>query len=337
MAERSDERGSAIVIALFVLVLISVFVAFALSRSSAEAFAIGNETKEGRAFYAAQGSLEMMTRNFTKEFEVNLRPTTTDFDDVRTAAVPGLSTGSGGTFTFNQEVLQTSNNAPIVLPSGDFAGLYAKRDTWRLRTTAEDNVGVQVQLTRNILNNLIPIFQFGIFYDDDLEFHPGPRFDFGGRVHSNGSLFLQANDGLYFSSKVTAANFIYTDVSKNGTIWSNWNDEVYIKNALGTYVQVQYNMGSVLQNPVNGAPVSTNPPPAIPLPTAYNSANWSANAALFDGNLSANTRQLKLPLKLNSDNTAQNLGLREIVKRGKTVGDMWNAAATGTPNIVAVT
>ncbi|MFN0277792.1 MAG: hypothetical protein ACKVRN_04225, partial [Pyrinomonadaceae bacterium] len=42
-------------------------------------------------------------------------------------------------------------------------------------------------------------------------------------------------------------------------------------------------------------------------------------------------------LKLNSDNTAQNLGLREIVKRGKTVGDMWNAAATGTPNIVAVT
>ncbi len=339
VVNKADQRGSAIVIALFILVLISVFVALALSRSSAEAAAVGNETKEGRTFYAAQGSLELMARNFNKKFEVNLRPTSVDFDDVRNAAVPGLSTTSGGVFTFNQEVDATSNNAPVVLPSGDFAGLYAKRDTWRLRTTATDNVGVQVQLTRNILNNLVPIFQFGIFYDDDLEFHPGPRFDFGGRVHSNGSLFMQASTGLYFASKVSAANFIFTDVSKNGSVWSTWDDNVYVKNASGTYVQLQYNMGSVLQNPVNGLPVTTNPSPAIPLPTAYNSANWNANQTLFDGNLAANVRQLKLPLKLNSDNTNQNLDMAEIVKRGKKVGDLWNAGG-GTvtaPNIIAVT
>ncbi|MBK8467090.1 MAG: pilus assembly PilX N-terminal domain-containing protein [Chloracidobacterium sp.] len=334
-ADRENEKGSAIVIALFVLALISIFAALAMSRSSAEAAAVGNETKESKAFYAAQGSLEMMTRNFNKKFEINLKPTTADFDDVRTAAVPGLS----GPFTFNQEVIPTSNNVPTVLPGGDFKGLYAKRDTWRLRTTATDNVGVQVQLTRNILNNLIPIFQFGIFYDDDLEFHPGPRFDFGGRVHSNGSLFMQAGDGLYFSSKVSAANFIFTDVSKNGSAWTNWDDDVYIKNASGTYVQLQYNMGSVLASPANGAPVGTSPAPAIPLPTAYNSTNWGTNKALFDGNLDANVRELKLPLKLNSDNTNQNLDLIEIVKRGKSVGDVWNNG-TGTvssPNLSAVT
>jgi len=336
----ANERGSAIVIALFVLTLISVFVALALSRSSAEASAVGNETKEGRTFYAAQGSLEMMTRNFNKKFEVNLKPSSAEFDDVRNAAVPGLSVGSGsGIYNFNQEVLQTSNNAAVVLQDKDFAGLYAKRDTWRLRTTATDNVGVQVQLTRNILNNLVPIFQFGIFYDDDLEFHPGPRFDFGGRVHSNGSLFMQASTGLYFSSKVSAANFIYTDVSKNGSAWSTWDDNVYIKNAANNYVQLQYNMGSVLASPVNGPPVTTTPPPAIPRPTAYNSANWTANKALFDGNLDANVRELKLPIKLNSDNTNQNLDLIEVVKRGKNVGDVWNNG-TGTvssPNLSAVT
>ncbi len=338
--KRSGEKGSAIVIALFVLALISVFVALALSRSSAEAAAVGNETKETRTFYAAQGSLETMTRNFNKKFEVNLRPTTVDFDDVRNAAVPNLSIGSGtGIFAFNQEVLQTSNNAPVVLNGGPFSGLYAKRDTWRLRTTATDNVGVQVQLTRNILNNLVPIFQFGIFYDDDLEFHPGPRFDFGGRVHSNGSLFMQANTGLYFSSKVSAANFIFTDVSKNGSAWTNWDDNVFVKNASGNYVQLQYNMGSVLRNPANGSPVSTTPPPSIPLPTAYNSANWGANKALFDGNLEANVRELKLPLKLNSDNTNQNLDLVEVVKRGKSVGDVWNngTGTTSSPNLSAVT
>lgn len=332
------ESGSAIVIALFCLALISVFVALALSRSSAEAAATGNETAEARAFYAAQGSLEMMTRNFNKKFEVNIKPTNADFDDVRNAVVPGLSTGAGGNFDFVQEVLQTSNDTPVVLSGGPFSGLYAKRDNWRLRTTATDASGVQVQLSRNILNNLVPIFQFGVFYDDNLEFHPGPRFDFGGRVHSNGSLFLQATTGLYFSSKVTTANHVFTDVSKNGTPWTNWDDNVFIKNASGTYVQLANNMGSVLTTPANGSPVTSNPAEAIPNPTAYASTSWPTNQSLFDGNLVANSPLLQLPLKLNSDITNQNLDLVEVIKRGKKVGDLrYDGTGTVTaPGIVPV-
>jgi Tfp pilus assembly protein PilX len=335
----AGQRGSAIVIALFVLALISVFVALALSRSAAGAAAIGNETAESRSFYAAQGSLEMMTRNFNKQFEVNIHPSDTDFNTVRNAAVPGLSTSNGGNYTFYQEVLQTSNGTPVVLTGGPFSGLYAKRDTWRLRTTATNNTGVQVQLTRNILNNLVPIFQFGVFYDDNMEFHPGPLFDFGGRVHTNGSLFLQATTGLYFSSKVTAANFIYTDTSKNGSPWTNWSDQIFIKNASGTYVRLHYNMGSVLASPVNGSPVVSTPPQTIPNPTAYNNASWNTNKVLFDGNLLANVAPLQLPIKLNSDNTGQNLDLVEVLKRAKSVGDLRNDG-TGTvtsPGISAVT
>ena len=340
----ANQKGSAIVIALFVLALVSVFVALAMSRSAADAAAVGNETSEARTFYAAQGSLESMTRNFDKIYDVRLNPSATDITDVQNAAVPGLSAPAGN-FTFNQSVLLTSARVPVVLSGGPFSGLYAIRDTWRLQTTATDtygivtasttnNSGTQVQLTRNILNNLIPIFQFGIFYDDDLEFHPGPRFDFGGRVHSNGSIFLMAGTGLYFSSKVTAAKHVFTDVAKNGTASTNWGDNVFVKNASSTYVQLRSYMGSVLTSPVNGAPASTTP-----LPTTYSSANWTTNKALFDGNLVAYSPLLQLPLKLNSDLTSQNLDLVEIVKRGKQVGDVYNNK-TGTvaaPNIVAVT
>ena len=340
----ANQKGSAIVIALFVLALVSVFVALAMSRSAADAAAVGNETSEARTFYAAQGSLESMTRNFDKIYDVRLNPTASDITNVQNATVPGLS-APAGSFTFNQSVLQTSTRVPVVLSGGPFSGLYAIRDTWRLQTTATDtygivtasttnNSGTQVQLARNILNNLIPIFQFGIFYDDDLEFHPGPRFDFGGRVHSNGSIFLMAGTGLYFSSKVTAAKHVFTDVAKNGTASTNWGDNVFVKNASSTYVQLHSYMGSVLTSPVNGAPASTTP-----LPTTYTSANWTTNKALFDGNLVAYAPLLQLPLKLNSDLTSQNLDLVEIVKRGKSVGDLYNNK-TGTvaaPNIVAVT
>jgi len=336
---RSGEKGSAIVIALFVLALISVFVALAMSRSSAEAIATGNETAEARAFYAAQGSLEQMTRNFNKKFEVTIRPGTADFASVQTAGVPGLSTDQGGIYSFAQQVIEPATSGqPVVLAGGPFAGLYAKRDAWRLRTTATDPNGIQVQLQRDVLNNLVPIFQFGIFYDDDLEFHPGPRFDFGGRVHSNGSLFLMAGTGLYFSSKVTTSNFLYTDTSKNGSPYSNWGENVFVKNASNTYVQLLHNMGSV-QATANGAPVVESPAPSIPLPVAYNNPNWPTYKARFDGNLVANAPRLQLPIKLNSDSTNQNLDLVEVIKRGKEVGDLYNAGG-GTvtaPNLQPVT
>ncbi|MBC8159732.1 MAG: hypothetical protein H7Z42_00815 [Roseiflexaceae bacterium] len=116
-----------------------------------------------------------------------------------------------------------------------FQGLNALQDRWLLNClvthTATD---VQVNVQRYFLNNRIPIFQFGIFYDDDMEFHPGPRFDFGGRVHSNANLFFAGNTGLYFSSKVTAHKQVFTDVGKNGSPYSTWGDNVHIKNADGS-------------------------------------------------------------------------------------------------------
>ena len=41
----------------------------------------------------------------------------------------------------------------------------------------------------------IPVFQFGIFSENDLSFFAGPDFTFGGRVHTNQNLFLAQDDG----------------------------------------------------------------------------------------------------------------------------------------------
>ncbi|MCY7348118.1 MAG: hypothetical protein LH614_18150 [Pyrinomonadaceae bacterium] len=329
----SQQRGSAIVIALFVLVLISVFVALALSRTTAEAIAVGNETAEGRTTYAAQGSLEMMTRNFNKVFETRLSPADTDFDPLRAAAVPGI-TG----YTFNQEVDRTSENRIAVIERDAFAGLYATRDNWRLRTTATDSSGVQVQLTRNIVNNRIPIFQFGIFYNDDLEFHPGPRFDFGGRVHSNGSLFMMAGTGLYFNSRVSAVGEIVTDIGRNGKPSTTWGENVFIKNG-ATDVQLKANMGSVLTTPASGTPVFQdlmNKPKLYnaDMPVVYESASWTANQALFGGNLLARQKPLDLPLRISSLAANVPVDYIELIKRGRNVGDLYNSGGTPTAPVI---
>lgn len=323
---RTNEQGSAVVIALFVLVLVSLFVVLATSRTAAESFAVGNEASEGRTFYAAQGSLEIMTHNFNKVFERRLSPTQADLDIVvnpaRVNSVAGFEN-----FTFQQEldpIPLSAEERTVVLPGGPFAGLYAIRGNWRLRTTVTDPQGTQVQLTRNILNNQIPIFQFGIFYDDDLELYRPPLFSFGGRVHSNRHFFVSPGpDGVYFDSRVTAAGHVITQTWRNGYTGDNYNN-TYIKDAAGINRQLHRNNGSVL----NGTPNIFSSEPD--LPESMENPGWATSSAVFDGNLQAQAPELKLPLKV-GDNAAQ-AELIDMIKRGKEIdnGAGGDLASNGT-------
>lgn len=300
------QSGSALVIALFVLALVGMFVALAMSRTASEAVAVGNETDELRTFYAAQGSLESMTRNFNKVFDVKLSPTSIDLDGVRNATVPELG-APAGEYTFVQEVQKTSDSTTAVLSGGPFSGLNALRDNWRLRTTATSQTGTQVQLTRNILNNRVPIFQFGVFYDDDLELFRPPLFSFGGRVHSNRHFFLSPGaEGVFFDSRVTAVGEIITQSWRNGFSGDMLNNQTFIKNASGVFKQLLPTEGSVL----NGSPNIFASDPD--LPSSKINPNWDAQSAKFDGNLVAHVAPLKLPLKIGS-----NGDLIEMIRRGK--------------------
>ncbi len=317
IGSKRNENGSAIVIALLILTLLTAFVALAVTRTSNETIATSNDAAESRAFSAAQGCLEIMTRNFDKIFEEKLSPAPSDLLHVESLKPPGFDTN----YDFEQHITQTEATRTVVMSGQLLQGLNALRDEWRVDCTGTDKTnGVQVAQRRKFYNNRVPIFQFGIFYDDDLEFHPGPRFDFGGRVHSNGNMFLMAQTGLYFSSRVSAAGQIFTDVGRNGRPWTTWNENVWIKNGSGTYVKLTHTMGSVLKAPTNGSPVFSNPD----MPTVYKNTGWASNQGLFQGNLLSEQKTLNLPLKIASTIAGAPLDYIELIKRGKNVGDLYN-------------
>lgn len=314
---KNSDKGSAMVVALLVLTLVSAFVALAVTRTTNETIAASNDAAETKAFSAAQGSLEIMTRNFDKIFDQKLSPAPSDLQHVMDLKPPGLESS----YDFVQNIQQTKVTETVVMSGNLLQGLNALRDEWQIESTATEKAsGVQVALRRKFYNNRVPVFQFGIFYDDDLEFHPGPRFDFGGRVHSNGNLFLMAQTGLYFSSRVSAVGQVLTDVGRNGRPWTQWDENVWIKNGSGSYVKLTHDMGSVLKNTVNGGPVFSNPD----MPVVYRNAVWPAKKALFQGNLLAEQKRLDLPLKIASTINGNALDYVELVKRGRNVGDLYN-------------
>ena len=86
-------------------------------------------------------------------------------------------------------------------------------------TASATRGGAEVRMRRTLQTVAIPVFQFGMFSETDLAFHAGAEdFNFLGRVHTNGNLFLAAATGgtLTIGDRVTAAKDIIRTNLPNG-------------------------------------------------------------------------------------------------------------------------
>jgi Tfp pilus assembly protein PilX len=163
----------------------------------------------------------------------------------------------------------------VTLSEGANAGLNAQTIPFTLEVTAQVPVGAEARLTRVAQVALIPVFQFGIFSDSDLSFFAGPNFNFGGRVHSNGHIFLAEGNGstLTLSQKVTSAGQIVRAFLANG--WdttSNYTGVVNVVTTPGNYRNLTVTEGSVVGAPGSSSNASW---PGLSL-TTYNGNILSA-------------------------------------------------------------
>jgi hypothetical protein len=141
---------------------------------------------------------------------------------------------SNAAASFTSAEIDAKNRATKM--SGDDA-LIASYDN-KAASAAATNAGraandstIETVLQMDFKVRAIPLFQFGAFYNNDLEISPFSRMDFYGRIHTNKTLTINSNDtaGLYFAGSnagttgdhlnyaITAVNDIYTkDLANNG-------------------------------------------------------------------------------------------------------------------------
>jgi hypothetical protein len=125
------------------------------------------------------------------------------------------------------------------ITDGDYAGLVSYNQQIDLRVQARDpaNNRGDVIITANA--QAIPIFQFGVFYDSDLEIHPGANMTFEGWVHSNANIFLSANSLNFQSLITTPDSLIWQRKSNNERL-----NGVDIDDAGGTAVNLTFDQRS---------------------------------------------------------------------------------------------
>jgi hypothetical protein len=340
-----SQSGNATLTAVLVVCLLSVFVAASLSRITSGQIIMNNDYANAQAFYAAQASLEEMTVNFDAIFTFNLTPTQGDLNLVQNASPTPNFPG----FTFNQ-VITAPTGSPVAVPitSGAFSGLQAFASKWQLDATATSTSNsAQVHLTREFYSDEIPIFQFGIFYNGPLAFHPGPNMWFAGRVHSNSNIYLLAGGNinanppnpatLSFSNVVTASGEIIRDWNRNGVSAAagGWQGIVQIDNPQGVPVTLPTGStsggyyGSAMPAGGTSGSASDPQPGFAPNNNASYSA-WNTEVANFGGNLQAHVPVLLLPLQVGGANPY------ELVKRGISSSDYQVTALTGTADTTIV-
>jgi hypothetical protein len=271
----AQESGNALIVAmLLMLVLTITLIGFYFVSSGEQKVAASNRDNEVTYYWAVAG-LEQMSNLMADYFSHTASPTPTQLTSWLTNTsnyqsyplVPPSYIPNLVTYTYNLYCTAPCIPAPctpVMVPcstvgnslgnsygtiggNGPLAGLEGVITPFMLQVIADGPNNTEVKLNRIVQEVAVPIFEFGIFSDSDLSFFAGPNFAFGGRVHTNGNLFLAEDSGntLLLDDHVTAAKDVIRAQLSNG----------YVIQAGGSYSSTV----DVLNGP-NGCP----PPPPVP-------------------------------------------------------------------------
>jgi hypothetical protein len=312
-----SERGIALITTLLIMMLMSaLLVGFTTVVMSDQRYRLIDRDRV-RSFYAAHSGVEKLNLDLRNLFLANVSPTAAQIAALsqNPPAIPDVTFVSAGPAAYGVRSLPPelgcSNPCSTTISSGPFAGLIALKQVYRLDATARTVDGGETHLYRKVETVAIPVFQFGLFSDVDLSFHAGPNFNFGGRVHSNGNLFLAQGNGttLTLPQKVTAVREIVRQRLANGVQIgvSGHTGNVSAATAPGAFRNLLATEGSVVDGPTSA---ENNAWPTISLSTY--------NGYLRDGTTGA----LPLNLPLLTTNGAN----VDLIKRGVANEDGTNPA-----------
>jgi len=292
-ARAGADQGVVLLTALLLLLLLAAFSAGLMYIVSTETRLGASYLETNMAYYGAEAAMEKMTVDVSSLYTVRHEPTVSEIQTLGGSSYqPALPGMTYPVYTFT---VPSSGGMPVSqfrnVSSGPNEGLVASIIPLTLTVTAHRYWGAEVTLTRSIEVALLPVFQFGVFFDRDLSYSPGALFDLGGRVHTNTNVFLatSAAAGLIFHSKITVAgDVIRTELSNGVSNAATRNQPVYIPTAPGGCDGARPACRNLLMN--EGSRVGG--------PTSALNANWpNISSSTYNGmirNIKTGARPLNL-------------------------------------------
>lgn len=222
--------GFALEIVLLMLVMFSVIVLAGLSAVTTISRTSQADYGGARASYAAEGAAD----DIMSQLDAAMQDGIIDGQDIAGIQTPQVQ---------GYKVSQRTNTAGVpisrTITSGPFAGLYSLNQPIDIEVTARDSSDNRATAVLSVNAQTIPLFQFGVFYEDDLEILPGAPMTFVGWVHTNGNLYLSSNSATFQSNLTTPDSVFWQRKDANQRL-----NGVRINNAAGTPVLLDFDSRS---------------------------------------------------------------------------------------------
>jgi Tfp pilus assembly protein PilX len=218
MRHKSD--GYAIIFVLSLLALLGMIVISYAFMTRSEMVSSRNTARSTTGFYAAEAALNARAETFRAKFQGFLVPAGTS-PDVNNKPCVGSNTGSGDfacqVVTVNgrnvTSYVEKLNTQTIQIGAGEqYANLNAEETQFVVYGQALNSAGNPEAITKLVFRSrLVPLFQFAIFFNKDLEFDNTAALDLVGPVHANGNIFLDSGGGafLHIGGQVTSSQTLY--------------------------------------------------------------------------------------------------------------------------------
>lgn len=251
MGSKRDARGFTLIAALLLTILLSGVAIGLMYMVSNETRMGGNDLEGNLAFYGAEAGIETLTSQLSQLYQTSQTPNAAAITALTNPAnFPTMISGSNiANMNYVETITWPNSDAagnPVgtwnIVGSGPDQGMVATVIPFNLQVTATRQsgsgtvaaTGASMNMTRTVEVALLPAFEFGVFCDGDCDYFAGPNFNFGGRVHANGNLFLASGSNLTFTDKIAAVGQVIMDRLENGhATAAGYGGNIFIPNAAG--------------------------------------------------------------------------------------------------------
>lgn len=162
---------------------------------------------------AAEAATEKVITHLTSDY-FEEEPVSSNLDRYRAMVPTASESALWGRYSFSDGEGNANRTYVEHLPPDEFRvldsqyrGLHGYASAFRVISNARD-MGTMLPMTAALRQDvevaMIPLFQFAIFYNLDLEINPGPPMAVTGPVHCNKTIYMRPGEELRFRSDVTA-------------------------------------------------------------------------------------------------------------------------------------
>lgn len=225
-----DRRGFALEATLILLVLMASLAAAAVMGAAMVQRNAGVDYRGTRVNYAAEAGAD----NVMAQLETAMLDGLITDPELAALTPPTLAG-----FTITTRANRTGAAVPRTIANGSYAGLIGLNQQIDITVSAVDATRNRSDAIVSVNAQSIPLFQFGVFYEKDLEIHNGPPMTFAGWVHTNGNLYL-SSDNTFFQDVITTPGNVYWQRKA----YNERRNGVWINNAAGTPVRLTFDSRS---------------------------------------------------------------------------------------------